>query len=170
MTHIIKVKNKTNWMMSIFRAFALIIITFVIIVVVPLATIQETYFLSILTFLITVIPFLIFFIIILHLWLWNVFGKTIIEKQLGEIIVAKKYNLFFKTKTYSTIDKIIIKNYKIERRGYYTRYNFSFSNAVYSIVFIVDEKEIRIIDWLTEKKANEILKFINDSQKENLNY
>lgn len=157
-----EIKNKTNWFMSIFGAVALILLMFAIIIVLPLATIHETYFLSVLIFLITAIPFLSFFILILHLWLWNTFGKTILEKKSGEVTVTKKWNLFFRKKSYVKIDKVIIKNYRIERSGYYTRSNFSLSGAVHSIVFIINNEEIRIVDWLTEKRAKEILFFIND--------
>jgi energy-coupling factor transporter transmembrane protein EcfT len=160
--NIIEVKNRPNWLMTIFGAITLIIITFAIVVIIPLATVQETYFLSILSFLISVIPFLLFFFIILYLWLWNTFGKTILEKKGNEIIVTKKWKLFSKSRSYSHMQKIIIKNYKIEKSGYYTRYNFSLGGAVNSIVFIINSEEIRIIDWLTEKRAKDILRFIND--------
>lgn len=161
----IVIKNKTNWFISIFGAIILILLIFSIIFIVPLAIIQETYFLSVLMFSITVIPFLIFFVLILYFWLWNTFGKTILEKKESEITVIKRWKLFTKTKSYSHIEKVIIKNYKIERSGYYTRYNFSLSGVVNSIVLIINNEEIRIVDWLTEKKANEILLFINYSKE-----
>jgi hypothetical protein len=155
---IIKVKNKTNWLNTIVLGFGLILASIIIFVLLPLISVQETYLLSAITYIIKVIPFLAFYIVFLYLWLWNTFGKTILKFDAEKIIIIKKYKLFSKPKTYfrTEIEKISVDDFKIEKTKYFTRNNI-FTNYTFSIVFTVNKLPIRIVDWLSHEKADEIL-------------
>lgn len=66
--------------------------------------------LSIFTYLISaVIPFG-FFTFLLYVWLWNTFGKTVLEISPNKMCVRQKNKLFSKTKTYlkSEIQEVTI--------------------------------------------------------------
>ena len=56
-----------------------------------------------------VIPFA-FFTFLLYVWLWNTFGKTVLEISPNKMCVRQKNKLFSKTKTYlkSEIQQVYI--------------------------------------------------------------
>lgn len=159
----VEIKNKTNWTLSFIGSIALIVMLFLIFILIPLATIQKTYFLSIIFYILGVAPFVMIFILILYLWLWNTFGKTILNIEPEIITVIKKNKLFSKPKFYkkNEIEKVIVKDYSIEQTKYFTRFNVSFSGAINSIVFVKNGQELRIIDWQKRSTANEIVDKIN---------
>lgn len=153
----IKVKNKTNWFLTIFSSIGLLILTFIIVLILPLISIRETYLLSAISYIALVIPFLAFYILFIYIWLWNTFGKTILKFDTEKIILIKKNKLFSKSKTYyrAKIQSINIEDFKIEKTQFNTRYHI-FSNSTFSVTFIYNNLTIRIIDWLTHEKAKEI--------------
>ena len=163
MTEIITIKNKHNWFITIFLPFGLLILILIMFVFLPIASAQNTYLLSILHYIILLIPYLGFFILFLNIWLWNTFGKVILEISSEKIKVTNKNRLFSKPKEYQTseIEKISILNLGIERTKYYVRLNYLFSKSHYSIVIQKSSETIRIIDWLTIENANNILQRIN---------
>jgi hypothetical protein len=114
-------------------------------------------------YILGVAPFVLIFILILYLWLWNTFGKTILNIEPEIITVIKKNKLFSKPKYYkkNEIEKVIVKDYSIEQTKYFTRFNVSFSGSINSIVFVKNGQELRIIDWQKRSTANEIVDKIN---------
>lgn len=163
MTEIITIKNKANWFVTIFLPFGLLILILIMFVILPIASAENTYLLSILHYSILLIPFLGFFILFLNIWLWNTFGKVILEISSEKIKVTNKNRLFSNPKEYQTseIEKISILNLGIERTKYHVRLNYLFSKSHYSIVIQKSVKTIRIIDWLTVENANKILEKMN---------
>lgn len=155
---IIKVKNKTDWVLAFFSSVALIVISFIILILIPLMSAEETYFLSALSYISKIIPTSGFFTLFLYLWLWNIFGTTIILIEHDSIILRYKNKLFTKPKTFykqeikeiDTID-LRIENYKLG-----TRYHFSWTEATYSIVLVCKDGNKRIIDWITKEEADKI--------------
>lgn len=156
------VKNRTNWFLALILTISLIILLFMIVVILPLMTIQSTYFLSIACYLYSLILPLSFFIFFLYIWLWNTFGKTVLEIYSDRIVVSTKYKLFNKPKIYlkSEIQKIDILDLSIERTKYNFRLNYLFSNSNQSIVLFMNNETIRIIDWLQLHEAHKILEQI----------
>lgn len=157
----IKVKNKTNWFLTFILGLGLIMIFFIILFFLPLIAFQQSsLLLSIFFYVFSTIPFLAFFILFLYIWLWNTFGKTVLQFDDEKIIVIKKCKLFTSNKTYYRKDiKIGIEDFKIEKTKYFTRNNI-FTSSTFSIVLHQNNKIIRIIDWQSLKKSEEILKTI----------
>lgn len=147
--------------MAIVLPFALCILAITIVLILPLFSLRQSYFLSIFTYLTSICVPLAFLMSLLHVWLWNTFGKTVLEISSTELRVRYKFKLFNKPKTYrkSEIKDIAILDLSIERTSLFTRRNYLFSNANQSIVVITNagSKKDRIIDWLTINKANELL-------------
>lgn len=170
MTEIITIKNKPNWFIAIFLPFGLLILIFIMFVILPIASAEKTYLFSILRYIILLIPFLGFYILFLYIWLWNTFGKVVLEISPEKIKVTNKNRLFNKPKEYqaSEIEKINILDLGIEKTKYHVRLNYLFSKAYYSIIIQKDLKTIRIIDWLTIKDANNILEKINKIMNQKL--
>ncbi|AOC93497.1 hypothetical protein BB050_00341 [Flavobacterium anhuiense] len=166
MTEIITIKNKANWFLAIFLPFGLLILIFAMFIFLPIASAQDTYLLSILRYITLLIPFLGFFILFLNIWLWNTFGKVVLEISSEKIKITNKNRLFNKPKEYqvSEIEKISILDLGIEKTKYYVRFNSLFSKSNYSIAFKKGSKTIRIIDWLTIESANNILQRINKNR------
>ncbi|KAF2514738.1 hypothetical protein EYY60_03320 [Flavobacterium zhairuonense] len=163
MNEIITIKNKSNWIITIISSFALLILIFIMLIILPFASIEKTYLLSALSYIFSLIPFLGFFILFLYIWLWNTFGKVILEISPEKIKVTNKHKLFSKPHEYlkSEIEKISILDLGIEKTKYFTRINYLFSNSYYSIVIQKNGKTIRIVDWLNNERANNILQKMN---------
>ena len=163
MTEIIAIKNKPNWIIALIFPFGLLILILIMLVLLPIVSVSDTYLLSALNYVFSLIPFLGFFILFLYIWLWNTFGKVILEISPEKIKVTHKNKLFNKPKEYlkSEIEKISIVDYGIEKIKYYTRLNYSFSNSTYSITIQKGGENIRIVDWLSNERANNILEKIN---------
>ncbi|KAF2333731.1 hypothetical protein [Flavobacterium daemonense] len=163
MNEIITIKNKPNWIITIILPFGLIILIFIMLVILPFTSIKNTYLLSALSYTFSLIPFLAIFILFLNIWLWNTFGKVILEISPEKIKVTNKNKLFNKPKEYlkSEIEKIFIFDFGIENTQYYTRMNYLFSNSNYSIIIQKAGKNIRIVDWLNNERAKSILEKIN---------
>lgn len=163
MTEIITIKNKPNWFITIFLPFGLLILILIMFIFLPIASAQNTYLLSILRYIILLIPHLGFFILFLNIWLWNTFGKVILEISSEKIKVTNKNRLFSKPKEYQTseIEKISILDLGIEKTKYYVRLNALFSKSHYSVVILKGSKNIRIIDWLDIERAKSILEKTN---------
>lgn len=157
----IKINNKTNWFLTFVLGFGLIMISFIILILLPLIAFQQNSFLlSVFSYFFSTIPFLAFFVLFLYIWLWNTFGKTILKFDDEKIIVIKKCKLFTPAKTYYRRDiKIGIEDFKIEKTKYFTRYNI-FTSSTFSIVFHQNNSIKRVIDWQSLKKSEEILKAI----------
>ncbi|MCS3868985.1 putative membrane protein [Chryseobacterium ginsenosidimutans] len=156
---IIKVKYKSSWFVTIVFGFGLLLASFIIFFLLPLLALQEnSFWFSLFHYAFSVVPFLAFFILILYFWLWNTFGKTVLEYDAEKIIVTKKYKLFNKPKTYyrTEIQKIDVEDFKIERTKYNLRYHYSWSDSTFSVVFICNDLPVRIVDWITYEKANKI--------------
>lgn len=154
----IEIKNRTNWLITFIMGLALIVSTFIILVLIPLMSAKETYFLSIISYLINIIPFVAFFTLFLYFWLWNTFGKTLLIVEQETITVKYKNKLFAGSKIFlkQEIKDIQMMDFKIEKYQFGTRYHFSWVDATYSIVFIFNNDEKRIINWITKEKADEI--------------
>ena len=163
MTEIIAIKNKPNWIIALIFPFGLLILILIMVVLLPIFSVKGTYLLSALSYVISLIPFLGFFIFFLYIWLWNTFGKVILEISPEKIKVTNKNKLFNKPKEYlkSEIQKISIVDFGIEKTKYYTRLNNLFSNSNYSITIQKGGENIRIVDWLSNERANNILEKIN---------
>lgn len=99
----------------------------------------------------------------MYLWLWNTFGKTILEISKTQIRISKKNNLFYKTKIYKKdeIQKIIIQNRDVESNGYFTRPNYIFSNSNQTIAIQNKNKIVRLVDWLKVDEAKSGVEKIN---------
>jgi len=159
----ITVKNKTNWFVTIVFGFGLLLTSFIIFILIPLSVFQEDSALaSIFSYTRILVPFGAFFVLFLYFWLWNTFGKTVLEFDSKKIVVTKKYKLFNTPKIYyrSEIQKIDIEDFRIERTQYNVRYHFSWSDSTFSLIFIHHNLTIRIVDWLTYEKAKEVLNMI----------
>ncbi|SMO93274.1 hypothetical protein SAMN06265171_11342 [Chryseobacterium rhizoplanae] len=74
------------------------------------------------------------------------------------LTVQYKNKLFTSPKTYlkEETDRIGTKNFEVERHQLGVRYHFSISGSTYSVILIQKESEIRIVDWITKVKADEI--------------
>jgi cytochrome b subunit of formate dehydrogenase len=156
---IIKVKYKTNWFVTIIFGFGLLLAGFIIFFLLPLSAFQEnSVWLSLFSYASSAVPFLAFFILFLYFWLWNTFGKTVLEYDSEKITVSKKYKLFNKPKTYyrTEIQKIDVEDFQVERTKYNVRYHYSLSGSTFSVVFIYNDLPVRIVDWITYEKANKI--------------
>ncbi|MBP2616877.1 hypothetical protein [Chryseobacterium jejuense] len=158
MSVIIEIKNRTNWLVTLIMGIALVVCMFIILILMPLMSIEETYFLSIFSYITKVIPFAAFFTLFLYFWLWNTFGKTILSIKPDSISVRYKNKLFTSSKTFlkQEIKDIQTLDFRIEKTQLGTRYHFSWADATYSVVLMNKDGEIRIIDWVTKEKADEI--------------
>lgn len=156
---ILKIKSSLSWAFTFVGGIALIILLFIILIILPLTSAQNTYFLSALSYICSAVPFAAFFIFLLRIWIWNTFGKTILSIEPDAMTVRYKNKLFTHPITYlkKEIDHIETKDLtleKLNKLGF--RFHFSLSSATYSVVIIKENKEIRIVDWITEEKADEI--------------
>lgn len=160
----IKIKNRTNWIVTIILGLGLFIISLIILIIIPLVSLQAEGVFFILNYISFVTPFAAFFILFLYIWLWNTFGKTILTVEPEQITVRYKNKLFTSPKTYlkKEIDQIQVKDYQVEKYKFGVRYHFSLSGSTYSVIFIQNSNEIRIIDWITEIKACEIVDEIKE--------
>ncbi len=163
MPEIIIIKNKPNWIIAIVFPPILLILIVIMFLLLPILSASNTYLLSIMNYIFVLIPFLGFFILFLYIWLWNTFGKVILEISPEKIKVTNKNKLFDKPKEYlkSEIGKISIVNFDIEKTRYFIRMNFIFSNSNYSITIQKGSHNIRIVDWLNHERANDILEKLN---------
>ncbi|MBB4803071.1 hypothetical protein HNP37_003146 [Flavobacterium nitrogenifigens] len=168
MAEIITIKNKPNWFLAIFLPFGLLILILIMFVFLPIASAQNTYLFSILRYITLLIPFLGFFIVFLKIWLWNTFGKVILEISSEKIKVTNKNCLFNKPKEYqvSEIEKLSILDLGIERTKFNVRLNYLFSKSNYSVIIVKGSKSIRIIDWLDIEQAKSILEKTNKIMNE----
>ncbi|RQO36684.1 hypothetical protein DBR39_16525 [Chryseobacterium sp. KBW03] len=150
------IKNKTNWAVTIIMGLGLLMASFIILIIIPLS-IQADGFYFILNYISSVIPFAAFFMLFLYIWLWNTFGKTILKIEPEKITVRYKNKLFTAPKTYlkKEIDQILVKNFEVEKYKFGVRYHFSLSGSTYSVVLVQKNNETRIVNWITESKANE---------------
>lgn len=155
---IITIKNKTNWAAALILGLGLFMLSFIILIIIPLMSIQEEGFYILLNYISTVIPFAAFFILFLYIWLWNTFGKTILSIEPEQITVRYKNKLFTSPRVYlkKEIDEVQIKDFQVEKYKFGVRYHFSISGSTYSVVFIQNGNEIRIVNWITITKAYEI--------------
>lgn len=158
MPAIIKVKTKTNWALAFITSLALLVISFIILVLIPLMSIEETYFLSVISYISKIIPFAAFFTLFLYLWLWNIFGTTILSIEHNSIVLTYKNKLFTKPKTFykQEVKEIETIDLRIEKYKLGIRYHFSWIGATYSVILVLRNGDKRIIDWITEEEAGEI--------------
>lgn len=163
MSEIIIIKNKPHWIIALTFPFVLLVLIMIMLVFLPIFSASNTYLLSIINYIFALIPFLGFFILFLYIWLWNTFGRVIIEICPQKVKVTNKNKLFDKPKEYlrSEIEKISIVNFDIERTRYFIRLNYLFSNSHYSIAIKKGSHIIRIVDWLSNERAKDILKKLN---------
>ncbi|KAB1230165.1 hypothetical protein [Chryseobacterium viscerum] len=154
----IRIKNKTNWIVTIIMGLGLLMASFIILIIIPLMSFEADGFSFILNYILSVIPFGAFFMLFLYIWLWNTFGKIILKIEPEKITVRYKNKLFTGPKTYlkNEIDQILVKNFEVEKYKYGVRYHFSLSGSTYSVVLLQKDNETRIVDWITESRANEI--------------
>jgi hypothetical protein len=152
----IRIKNKTNWAVTVILGLGLLMASFIILIITPLS-IQADGFSFILGYISSVIPFAAFFVLFLYIWLWNTFGKTILKIEPEKITVRYKNKLFTGSKIYlkKEIDQILVKNFEVEKYKFGVRYHFSLSGSTYSVVLVQKNNETRIVNWITESKANE---------------
>lgn len=158
MPAIIEIKNKPNWAVTFILGLGLFILSFIILIIIPLMSMQAEGFYIVLNYISTVIPFAAFFILFLYIWLWNTFGKTILTIEPEQITVRYKNKLFTSPRIYlkKEIDQVQIKDFQVEKYKFGVRYHFSISESTYSIVFIQNGNETRIVNWITITKAYEI--------------
>lgn len=154
----ITIKNRTNWLVTFITSLALIVSLFIILILIPLVSIEETYLLSIFSYIFQGAPFAGLFLLFLYFWLWNTFGKTILNIETDSIAIKYKNKLFTRSKIFlkQEIKDIQTVDFKIEKNKLGTRYHFSWVDATYSVVLVNKDKEIRIVDWVTKEKADEI--------------
>ncbi|WP_343659843.1 hypothetical protein [Chryseobacterium sp.] len=155
---IIKIKNKTNWILTIILGIGLLVLSCLILVIIPVVSIRAEGFFFILNYISFATPFAAFFIVFLYIWLWNTFGKTILTIDPEKITVQYKNKLFTKQKTYlkEEIDRVQVKDFQVDKYKLGVRYHISLSGSTYSVVLIQKGVETRIVDWITEAKACEI--------------
>lgn len=165
MTTHIEVKSSTNWLITFVMGIGLLICAFIILIILPIATVQENFFLWILQYIITAIPFIGFSTLFLYFRLWNTFGKTVISIEPDGMTLRYKNKLFTKPKTFlkSEIKDIELRDLTIERNQLGTRYHFSLSGKTYSVLLVKKDEDKRIIDWITEDKASEIVDKIKNA-------
>lgn len=159
---IFKIKNKTNWVVTLIFGVGLLmtsLIILIILIIIPLMSMQAEGIFIIFNYILSVIPFAGFFILFLYFWLWNTFGKTVLTIEPEQITIRYKNKLFTAPKVFlkKEIDLVQTKDFTIEKSKWRVRYNFSLSGSTYSVVFIQKDREIRILDWITETKAEEIV-------------
>ncbi|MDQ1855643.1 hypothetical protein [Chryseobacterium sp. WLY505] len=154
----IEIKNRTNWAVAIILGLGLFILSLIILIIIPLFSIQAEGFFFIINYISFATPFAAFFILFLYIWLWNTFGKTIFSIEPEKITVRYKNKLFTSPRIYlkKEIDQILVKDFQVEKYKFGVRYHLSLSGSTYSVVFIQNGNEIRVINWITETKASEI--------------
>ncbi|MDQ1162759.1 PIN domain nuclease of toxin-antitoxin system [Chryseobacterium sp. SORGH_AS 447] len=145
----------------IILGFGMLITGSIIFLILPLSISHEnSFWISLFNYFCSVGPFLTFFLLFLHLWLWNTIGRTVLKYDDEKIIVIKKFNLLVATKTYYRTEIIIdIKDFKLEKTRYFTRYHL-FSKSTFSLVFIQNNLILRIINWQSYEKSKEIVDLI----------
>ena len=155
----IEVKNKTNWLLAIILPFALLILLVLILVLLPLFSFRHSVLISIFNYCYSACLPIVFFVFFLYVWLWNTFGKTVLEISSTEINVRQKNKLFSKPKIYlkSEIKDIGILDLSIEKTRYHIRPNYLFSSSNQSITITTAYDQKRIVDWLTPDQANDLL-------------
>ncbi|WP_433625341.1 hypothetical protein [Chryseobacterium cucumeris] len=161
----IEVKNRTNWIVTIILGLGLFILSLIILIIIPLVSLQAEGVFFIVNYISFATPFTAFFILFLYIWLWNTFGKTIFIIEPEKITVRYKNKLFTSPRIYlkKEIDQILVKDFQVEKYKFGVRYHLSLSGSTYSVVFIQNGNEIRVINWITETKASEI---VNEIKKQ----
>lgn len=159
MSTTIEIKNRTNWVLTIAMSIGLMISFFIILIIILIGLLQSTDVIAVLNVLSMAGVVIGFFILFLYIWLWNTFGKTVFNIETNAITVSYRNKLFSKPKTFlkKEIKDIQAVDYSIESYKYGTRYHFSWTGATYSVVLITRDYEKRIISWITEDKAYEIV-------------
>lgn len=154
------IKNKINWLLALIMPIALLILSFLIIVLLPLFSFKSSIVLSILNYLYSSAIPIGLYILFLYIWLWNTFGKTVFEISADCVKITTKNKLFSRPKTFlkSEIQKIGILDLGIQKTKYHVRLNYLLSNANQSITITTNQSEIRIIDWLTLEQAENLIK------------
>ncbi|WP_316788843.1 hypothetical protein [Pedobacter frigoris] len=156
----ITIKNKANWVLTLIIPIGLLILLFLIVVLLPLVSVESLTILSILNYLYNAAIPIGFFIFLLYVWLWNTFGKTVFEISSNGLKITTKNKLFSSPRIFlkDEIQKIGILDLGIERTKYYVRLNYLFSNANQSVTITTNQSVIRIVDWLTLEEAENITK------------
>ncbi|MBV8328026.1 hypothetical protein [Chryseobacterium sp.] len=148
----ISIKNKINWLITIIMGMGLCMTLVIILILIPVAGIQA------------ILPFAAFFILFLYIWLWNTFGKTILTIEPDRILIRYKNKLFTQPRIFlkKEIHSVSAKDFAVEKYKSGVRYNISWSGATYSVVLINNNREeIRIVDWITKDRAEEIVDQMN---------
>lgn len=86
--------------MAIILPFALCVLVIIIVLILPLFSLRQYFFLSIFAYVTSLCVPLAFFTFLLYVWLWNTFGKTVLEISPTELRVLYKFKLFSKPKAY----------------------------------------------------------------------
>jgi hypothetical protein len=105
-------------------------------------------------------------ICIIRISIWQLIGKTILQFENNKLIIRKKWDLFYKSKTYEILklkDAHVI-NRDIESNRFFIRPNNLFTSKTKSIEFNYDFKAIRMIDWLEYSDAENILETMKQRQ------
>jgi hypothetical protein len=163
---IYNLKPHKNWFLTTFLILFLIVISFLIVLYSMLIYFEKLYFI--------IIPILItagIAVIIIRQLIWIFKGKTTIEINVTEIIIQKNIATFNKYKSYyiDEIDSISIESLfyikalnKIPLFGKaYTGSIANFKRDSESIVITYRQKQIELLNSLTEKEAYLILNKIN---------
>ncbi|MEG0926403.1 hypothetical protein [Chryseobacterium sp.] len=155
----IEIKNSTNWLLTVVMSIGLILSSCVIVILLLIGLLQNIDISAILSVLSMAGVAIGFFILFLYIWLWNTLGRTVFHVEAGSITISYKNKLFAKPKTFlkNEIKDIQAIDYSIEHYKYGVRYHFSWTGTTYSVVLITQDYEKRLINWITEDKANEIV-------------
>ncbi len=154
----IEIKHKTNWLLTVFTSIALIISFLMGLIMIILGLLQYGNFFAIANCFSIAALAICFFIFLLYIWLWNNFGKTILTIDPETVTITYKNKLFTSPKIYlkKETDHIETKDFMIEKNQFGIRYHFSISGSTYSVILLQKNIKIRIINWITQGKADEI--------------
>jgi hypothetical protein len=105
-------------------------------------------------------------ILITRICIWQLIGKTILQFENDKLIIYKKWDLFYKSKSYEIfkLKDLHIINRDIESNRFFIRPNYLFTTKTKGIEFNYELKTVRMVDWLEYTDAENILETMKQQQ------
>ena len=89
------------------------------------------------------------------MWVWHIFGKTIITKGVDILTLRKKWKLLSRTQQFELLEikRYFIQDRDIETRNFMTRKNYLFSNCTKTFALEYQNRTVRVVDWINLNDA-----------------
>lgn len=157
----ILIKNRQNYMFTILGFVMMVMNLGMIFIALFASYIQSENLFSFIFNLSFLVPFIIFFLFILYLWVWNTFGKTEIQLTSDSLRIISHNKLFVKPKLIELekIQKVEYDDLTIERTRFRVSYH-PFSKYNFAVRVHTKTGEFYAVKWINLENAQKLTKLI----------